>query len=85
MNGETSPQKKRQTPHGAKTSSGDGGKDKAVGRAQGKPKVSFALSVADDEDDDPPDWQHMSIEEMEDATLDIRRQMWELHPVAEGD
>ena len=83
VNSSPSPQKKGKIPSGARTTSGNHGRSNS--RPEARVRVSFALSAPDDEDEHRDDWQHMSIEELEEATLEIRRQMWELHSTGETD
>ena len=72
------------TPGAESTRSGTSSNNTGVSRT----RVSFALSAPDDEEDEtehPVDWHSMTIEELEEATLNIRRQMWELHSAEEGE
>ena len=86
---DTSPRKNRQSRDGTRTPGADSIKSSASGpRNALRSRVSFALSAPDDDDDEEdaqPDWQHMTLEEIEDATIDIRRSMWELQPSTEAE
>jgi len=89
---DTSPKKARQSRDGTRTPGADSIKSStstSAPRNALRSKVSFALSAPDDDDDEEgeatPDWQHMTLEEIEEATMDIRRSMWELHPSGEAE
>ena len=79
-----SPKKKSRANDGTRTPGSETARPGAIG--QTRSRVSFAFSAPDDEDEDrhqQRDWYSMTIEELEEATLDIRRQMWELHSPGE--
>lgn len=90
---DTSPKKPRQSRDGTRTPGADSIKSSTTStsapRNALRSKVSFALSAPEDDDDDEgdatPDWQHMTLEEIEEATMDIRRSMWELQPSGEAE
>jgi len=82
-----SPRKNRRTKDGSQTPRPESIKSQSSAPSTTeRSRVSFVLSTPGDDDDDPqPAWRHMTLEEIEEATIDMRRQMWELHSPGEAD